>query len=168
MCVRGTARLFFNSLVSLSKWFWSFKYTIYTSGKLTWPHLEAAFKSLMAEMVKNLPAMQEIWAWSLDREDPLEEEITTRSSICAWKIPWTEELSGLQSTGLQRVRQDRETNISLSLSFPFFTTGWQGLVSAAILKTVPCFSHEDRWDHLIPFPQDDLLAQAILSWSVGI
>ena len=60
----------------------------------------------MAQIVKNLPAMQETWVQSLDQEDPLEEEMATHSSILAWEIPWTEEPSGLQSTGLQRVRQD--------------------------------------------------------------
>ena len=48
--------------------------------------------------------MQETQLWSLDEEDPLEEEMTTESSILAWKIPWTEEPGGLQSMGLQRVR----------------------------------------------------------------
>ena len=44
-----------------------------------------------------------MWLQSLGREDPLVEEIATHSSILAWKIPWTEELGGLQSMGLQRV-----------------------------------------------------------------
>ena len=56
--------------------------------------------------VKNLPAMQETWVRSLGQEDPLEKEMTTRSSIIAWKIPWTEEPGGLQSMGLQRVGHD--------------------------------------------------------------
>ena len=43
---------------------------------------------------------------SLDREDPLEEEMATRSSFLAWRIPWTEEPGGVQSIGSQRVRQD--------------------------------------------------------------
>ena len=50
-------------------------------------------------VVKNLPAMQEMWVLSLGREDPLEKEMATHSSILAWKNPWTEELSGLQSMG---------------------------------------------------------------------
>ena len=54
-------------------------------------------------MVKNLPAMQETWVRSLDQEDPLEKEMATFSSIFAWRIPWTEEPSGLQSIGSQRV-----------------------------------------------------------------
>ena len=45
---------------------------------------------LVAQMVKNLPAMQEPWVQSLGREDPLEEEMATHSSILAWRIPWTE------------------------------------------------------------------------------
>ena len=57
-------------------------------------------------MVKNLPAMQEMWAPSLGQEDPLEKEMASISSILAWEIPWTEEPGGLQSMGLQRVRHD--------------------------------------------------------------
>ena len=45
--------------------------------------------SLVAQMVKNLPAMRDIWVWSLDWEDPLEEGTATHSSILAWRIPWT-------------------------------------------------------------------------------
>ena len=50
-------------------------------------------------MVKNLPAVQETWVRSLDRADPLQEGMATHSSILAWRIPWTEEPGGLQSTG---------------------------------------------------------------------
>ena len=50
-------------------------------------------------MVKNLPAMQEMWVQSLGREDPLEEEMASHSNIFAWKIPWTEEPGGQQSKG---------------------------------------------------------------------
>ena len=57
----------------------------------------------MAEMVKNLPTMQESWVQSLDREEALEKEMATHSSILVWKIPWTEEPGGLQSMGSQRV-----------------------------------------------------------------
>ena len=61
--------------------------------------------SLVAQTVKNLPAMQETRAQSLDQEDPLEKGMTTHSSILAWRIPQTEELGGLQSMGWQRVRR---------------------------------------------------------------
>ena len=50
----------------------------------------------MAQAVKNPPAMQEMQVQSLGREDPLEEEMTTHSSMLAWEIPWTEEPGGLQ------------------------------------------------------------------------
>ena len=59
----------------------------------------------MAQLV-NLPVIQETQVWFLGREDPLEEEMATHSSILAWKIPWTEEPRGLQSMGLQRVGYD--------------------------------------------------------------
>ena len=65
--------------------------------------------SLMAQRVKNLPAFQETQETrvrSLGWEDPLEEEVATHSSILAWRISWTEEPGGLQSTGLQRVGHD--------------------------------------------------------------
>ena len=60
----------------------------------------------MAQLVKNLSAMQETWVQSLGREDPLEKGMATYSSILAWRIPWTEELGGLQSMGWQRVGHD--------------------------------------------------------------
>ena len=55
-------------------------------------------------MVKNLPAIQETLVQSLRWEEPLEDEIAPHSSTLAWEIPWTEELGGLQSIGLQKVR----------------------------------------------------------------
>ena len=62
--------------------------------------------SLMAQLVKNLPAMQEIQVQSLGWEDLLEKEMATHSSILAWRIPWTEDPGGLQSMGSQRVGHD--------------------------------------------------------------
>ena len=57
--------------------------------------------SLLAQLVKNLSAMQETQVRFLDGENPLEKEMTTHSSILAWRSPWTEEPGGLQSMGLQ-------------------------------------------------------------------
>ena len=54
-------------------------------------------------MVKRLPMMRETWVQSLGREDFLEREMATHSSILVWKIPWMEEPGGLQSVGSQRV-----------------------------------------------------------------
>jgi len=62
-------------------------------------------ESLVAQTVKNLPAMWETWVPSLGLEDPL-EEIATHSTILAWRIPWTEEPGGLQSMGSQRAGHD--------------------------------------------------------------
>ena len=55
---------------------------------------------------KEFACMQETWVLSLGQEDPLEEEMEIHSSILAWRIPWIEEPSGLQSMGPQRVRHD--------------------------------------------------------------
>ena len=62
--------------------------------------------SLVAQMVKRLPTMQETRVRSLGREDPLEKEMATHSSILAWRIPWIKEPGGLQSMGSQRVGHD--------------------------------------------------------------
>ena len=64
--------------------------------------------SLVAQMVKNLPAVREMWVPSLGQEDPLEKGMATHSSILAWKIPFpgTEEPDRLQSMGPQRVGYD--------------------------------------------------------------
>ena len=70
----------------------------------------------MAQIVKCLPTMWETQVRSLGQEDPLEKEMATHSSTLAWKIPWTEEPGSLQSMGSQRVRHDRATSLSLSLS----------------------------------------------------
>ena len=69
-------------------------------------------------MVKRLPAVWETWVRSLDREDPLEKEMVTHSSTLAWKIPWTEEPSRLQSMGSQSRLQ--QSNFTFFLSFLFF------------------------------------------------
>ena len=62
--------------------------------------------SLVAQTVKNLPALQETQVRSLDQEDPLEKAVATHSSILAWRIPRIEEPGGPQSMGSQRVRHD--------------------------------------------------------------
>ena len=59
--------------------------------------------SLVAQTVKNLPAMQETWALSLGREDPMEKGMATHSNTLAWRSPWTEEPGTLQSLGPKRI-----------------------------------------------------------------
>ena len=56
---------------------------------------------LVAQMVKNLPSMQETWVRCLGQEDPQEKKMATHSSILAWRIPWTEDPGSLQFMGLQ-------------------------------------------------------------------
>ena len=74
-------------------------------------HIAGRFlASLVTQMVKNLPVMQEIRVQSLDQEDPLEKGMATHSSILAWRISWTEKPGGLQSLGSQRVRHNWTTN----------------------------------------------------------
>ena len=68
--------------------------------------MDLTFHSLVAQMVKHLLTMWETWVQSLGREDLLEKEMATHSSILAWKIAWTEEPGRLQSMGLQRVGHD--------------------------------------------------------------
>ena len=65
--------------------------------------------------LKRLPPMRETRVWSLGREDPLEKEMATHSSILAWRIPWTEKPCRLQSTGSQRVRHDWVTSPHLKM-----------------------------------------------------
>ena len=69
-------------------------------------HLILIGDSLIAQLVKNLPAMQETWVRFLGQEDRLEEGMAPHSSILAWRIPWTEEPGGPQSMGWQRIRHD--------------------------------------------------------------
>ena len=68
--------------------------------------LENLSASLVAQMVKNPPAMWKSWVQSLGWEDPLEKGMATPSSLLAWRIPWTEESGRLQSMGSQRVGHD--------------------------------------------------------------
>ena len=71
--------------------------------------------SLVAQMVKHLPAVRETGVWSLGQEDPLEKAVATHSSTLAWKISWTEEAGRLQSMGLQRVGHDWATSLTLHI-----------------------------------------------------
>ena len=70
-------------------------------------------ETLEAQRLKHLPAMRETWIRSLGGEDPLEKEMATHSSILAWRIPWMEELGGLQSTG----RKESDTTEQLHFHF---------------------------------------------------
>ena len=70
------------------------------------PCWKSLWASLVAQTVKNLPAMYEIHVWFMGWEDPPEKEVATHSSVLAWRSPWTEEPGGLYSMGSQRVGHD--------------------------------------------------------------
>ena len=80
----------------------------------------------MAQMINNLPVIQEIWVGTLGWEDTLEKEKAPHSSILAWRIPWTKEPGGLQSMGSQGAGHDRSdfTHGTLIYELPAtFTSG---------------------------------------------
>ena len=87
--------------------------------------------SVVAQLVKNLTAMQKIQVQSLGQEDPLKEEMATHPGILAQRIPWTEEPGGLQSTGLQRVGDNWVTN-TLFLKWIQWFPHWLLIVIATI------------------------------------
>ena len=98
--------------------------------------------SLVVQTVKNLPAMQKTWVWSLGWKDLLEKGMATHSNVHAWEIPWTEEPGGLQSMGSQRVRHDWATNtctffIHIYLLFEY-TVGPCCLSTGFVLSLVSC------------------------------
>ena len=74
---------------------------MYVNSKLLIYPSPLPWASLIAQSVKNLPAMKETWVQFLGQEDPLEKEMAIHCSILAWKILWTEGLGGLQSMGSQ-------------------------------------------------------------------
>ena len=84
-------------------------------------HIQYSWAFLLAQMVKNLPAMQQTRVRSLGREDPLEKDMAPHSSTLAWRIPWIEEPGRLQSMGSRRVRHDWATSLSRTVSEEFWT-----------------------------------------------
>ena len=102
----------------------------YACGSICWT-------SPGAQVVKNVPAMQETWVWSLGQEDPLGKGMATHSSIIAWKIPWTEEPGGLQSIGLHRVTHDWS---SLARTHPHCWALYSvPLICFSILSAISCY-----------------------------
>ena len=97
--------------------------------------LQYSWASLMAQTVKNLPAMWETWVWSLDWEDPLEKGMATHSSILAWESPCTEEPGGLQFMGSQRIRHNWVTKHSTAPKFPLLPS-----TTLHLLATTSLFS----------------------------
>ena len=94
----------------------------------------------MAQMVNNLPAMQETWIWFLGQEDPLEKGMTTHSSLLAWEIPWTEEPGGLKFMGLQNTQDWMTKTPSPPLAPPICLAVFPWLV-----PRVSAFKQETKW-----------------------
>ena len=97
---------------------------------------------LVAQMVKNLPAMQETWVRSLGLEDPLEKGLATHSSILAWRIPWTERPGGLLSIESQRVEHSWVINVCAHARTHTHTHNWE------IYHSFPVIIHSlfFKWD----------------------
>ena len=93
--------------------------------------------SQVAQTVKSLPGVQETQVQSLGWEDPLEKEMATHSSMLAWKILWREESGRLQSMGLQGIKQDRATSLSLLLSRLILNVRTHSLYSGFSLYAIP-------------------------------
>ena len=93
--------------------------------------------SLVAQMVKNLPAVQETWLWSLRQEASMEKGMATHSSILTWRIPWTEEADRLESVELQRIRHDWVSNVfTFSMSLKEAEIRTQIHTEASHMKTL--------------------------------
>ena len=96
--------------------------------------------SLVAQMVKNLPTMQETQVRSLDQADPLKKGKATHSTILTWRIPWTEEPGGLQSMWLQRVRHNWATHTH-TLSKVYGIMFWLSCNMAWSLQSIISYRH---------------------------
>ena len=103
--------------------------------------------TLVAQTVKNLPAIQETWVWSLSWEDPLEEEMATHSNILAWRIPWTEETGGLRCMKLQKSwTQLGWITTSITYSGPVKSLDWSRIVNPWFTQTkkvIPRSANQD-------------------------
>ena len=89
--------------------------------------------SLVAQTVRNLPAMQVTWVQFPGQEDPLEKGMATHSSILAWRIPWTEKPGGLHSMGSQRVRHDYAANTTTQFFCKVYLWGLKVLRYSAVV-----------------------------------
>ena len=90
--------------------------------------------SLVAKLVKSLPAMQETWVWFLDWEDPLEREMATHSRTLAWRIPWTEEPGSLQSMRSQE--SDMTERLTMHIPYIFVHSSVDGHLSCSHILAI--------------------------------
>ena len=126
---------------------WVFYFPVFDGHAANWPTPVLIRASLVAQMVKNLPVMQETWVQSLGWEDLLKEGMATHSSVFAWRIPWTEEPGGLQSMGSQRLGHDWVTKHSTVLIKE--SSGVKRLEQQGCQDAYICRS--PRWSSQLPF-----------------
>ena len=117
-----------------------FKKSLYDSYYINWKKQEYTV-SLVVQTVKCLPTMQETWVRSLSREDPLEKEMATHSSIHARKIPWTKEPGGLRSMGWQWVGHAWATSLlhtvlEIRVAVTLAWRKWEGICKKELKKKV--------------------------------
>ena len=105
------------------------------------PNKLSLLASLVIQMVKNSPAVQETWVQFLGQEHPLKKRMATHSSILAWRIPWTEEPGGLQSMGTQRVRHNWVTN---TFTFSLKPLSWSWMSGETEPKEISKSEHALR------------------------
>ena len=111
---------------------------------------------VVIHMVKNVSIMWEPWVWSLDREDPLEKEMATHSSILTWRIPRTEKSGGLQSMESKRVRNDWANNTTTTKEM--WQKGLACLFQASVHVLAFSFRNLDTaWERAWEWAQDSLL-----------
>ena len=108
----------------------------------------------MAQTVKNLPAMQEIWVWSLVQVDPLEKQMATHFSILAWRIPWAEEPRGLDCMGLQSQKQPSNWHFRASLPAQLVKN------PPAMQMWVQCLSQEE------PLEKETATHSSMFAWEI--
>ena len=125
-------------------------------------HFKIKESQIILKILKNLPAMRETWVWSVGWEDPLEEGMTTHSSVLAWRIPWTEEPGGLQSMGSQRLRYDwaKKHTYTHHIRVDHWSTGriWPGIYTGQCGK---------GWCHRINNKETLRRMVRMLTWSLG-
>ena len=108
-------------------------------------HFILSWASLVAQMVKYLPAMWETLVWTLDQEYSLEKGMASHSSILAWRIPWTEGPFRLQSMGLQRVRHDWVTNTHRKNNSQFVWKYRRPWMAKTILRKKNSWRNQPSW-----------------------
>ena len=122
--------------------------------------------SLVAQTVKNLSAVREIWVQSQGQKDPLEKGMATHSSILAWRISWTEKPAGLQSMGSQRAEYTERLTLSFILDFQAQCGGCYCYAVLSHFRCVRLFAAPWIVVHPAPLSKGFFLQARILEWVI--